>query len=158
MGTWWNTGEIKAARKGTGHPPRKADGSGQVSSLTGTPQHTDCIWDLPLPFTLWIYDNLLWLQCFLQFKFIFIVFLIQYFVFFWSLMSILFTQMRSISSRCADTNREVSTRRLVEWILYENSLVERLKLLFFAWSLFPNDPLNQMWKMTLLNGYRLKLP
>ena len=42
-----NTGEIKAARKGTGHPTSKADGSGQVSSLTGTPQRTDRIWDLP---------------------------------------------------------------------------------------------------------------
>ena len=47
-----NTGEIKAARKETGHPTSKADGSGQVSSLTGTPQCTDRIWDLHLPFLL----------------------------------------------------------------------------------------------------------
>ena len=46
-----NTGEIKAARKGTGHPTSKADGSGQVSSLTGTPQHTNRIWNLPLPYS-----------------------------------------------------------------------------------------------------------
>ena len=32
--------------------PQKADGSGQVSSLTGTPQRTDRIWDLPLPLPL----------------------------------------------------------------------------------------------------------
>ena len=31
-----NTGEIKAARKGIGHPTSFADGSGQVPSLTGT--------------------------------------------------------------------------------------------------------------------------
>ena len=30
--------------------PQKADGSGQVTSLTGTSQRTDRIWDLPLPF------------------------------------------------------------------------------------------------------------
>ena len=35
-----NTGEIKAARKGTGHPTSHADGSGEVSSLTGTPLST----------------------------------------------------------------------------------------------------------------------
>ena len=35
-----NTGEIKAARKGTGHPNSHADGSGLVSSLTGTPLRT----------------------------------------------------------------------------------------------------------------------
>ena len=29
--------------------PQKADGLGQVSSLTGTPQRKDRIWDLPLP-------------------------------------------------------------------------------------------------------------
>ena len=27
--------------------PHKADGAGQVSPLTGTPQRTDRIWDLP---------------------------------------------------------------------------------------------------------------
>ena len=43
-----NTGEINAVRKGTAKP-HKADGPGQVSSLTGTSQHTDHIWDLPLP-------------------------------------------------------------------------------------------------------------
>ena len=32
-----NTGEIKAARKGIGHPTLHANGSGYVSSLTGTP-------------------------------------------------------------------------------------------------------------------------
>ena len=42
-----NTGEIKAARKGTGHPPHKADGLGQVPYLTGNSQHMDCIWELP---------------------------------------------------------------------------------------------------------------
>ena len=30
--------------------PQKADGPGQVSSLTGTPQRTVRIWDLPLPY------------------------------------------------------------------------------------------------------------
>ena len=30
------------------YPTSKADGSGQVSSLTGTPQRTDRIWDLPI--------------------------------------------------------------------------------------------------------------
>ena len=44
-----DTREIKAARRGTGHPTSKADGSRQRSSLTGTPQRTDRIWDLPLP-------------------------------------------------------------------------------------------------------------
>ena len=32
-----HTGEIKAARRGTGHPTSHADGSGEVSSQTGTP-------------------------------------------------------------------------------------------------------------------------
>ena len=36
-----NTGEIKAAMKGLATLPQKADGSGQVSSLTGTPQRMD---------------------------------------------------------------------------------------------------------------------
>ena len=49
MGTRWKHWEDKGVRKGTGHPTSKADGSGQVSSLTGTPQRTDRIWDLPLP-------------------------------------------------------------------------------------------------------------
>ena len=35
-----DTGEIKAARKGTGHPTSNADDSGYVSSLTGTPLRT----------------------------------------------------------------------------------------------------------------------
>ena len=36
-----NTEEIKAARKGTGHPTSHADGSGCVPSLTGTPLRTE---------------------------------------------------------------------------------------------------------------------
>ena len=35
-----NTGEIKEARKGIGHLTSHADGSGYVSSLTGTPLRT----------------------------------------------------------------------------------------------------------------------
>ena len=35
-----NTEEIKAARKGTGHPTSHTGGSGEVSSLTGTPLRT----------------------------------------------------------------------------------------------------------------------
>ena len=42
-----NTGEIKAARKELSSLPHNADGPGQVTSLTGIPQHTDCAWDLP---------------------------------------------------------------------------------------------------------------
>ena len=45
-----NTGEIKAARKGTVNLPHNANGLVQVSSLTGTPQRTNRILDLPLPF------------------------------------------------------------------------------------------------------------
>ena len=58
-------------RKGIGHPTSKADGSGQVSSLTGTPQCTDHIWDLPLPlmaYTRGSYLNLiLWVLFFTGF-------------------------------------------------------------------------------------------
>ena len=32
-----NTGEINAVKKGTGHPTSHADGSGNASSLAGTP-------------------------------------------------------------------------------------------------------------------------
>ena len=35
-----NTGEIEAAKKGTGHTTSHADGSGYVSSLAGTPLRT----------------------------------------------------------------------------------------------------------------------
>ena len=44
-----NNGEIKAARKGTGHPTPHADGSGQVSSLIGTPLLTK-VYGTTLPF------------------------------------------------------------------------------------------------------------
>ena len=36
-----NTGEIKAVKKGTGHSTSYTDGSGQVSSVTGTPLRTE---------------------------------------------------------------------------------------------------------------------
>ena len=36
-----NSGEIKAAREGTGHPTSHADGSGYVSSLAGTLLNTN---------------------------------------------------------------------------------------------------------------------
>ena len=44
-----NTGEIKAARKGTGHPTSQSRWLSTSVSLTGTPQRTDRIWDIPLP-------------------------------------------------------------------------------------------------------------
>ena len=44
-----NTGEIKAARKGTGYPTSQSRWLSTSVSLTGTPQRTDCIWDIPLP-------------------------------------------------------------------------------------------------------------
>ena len=40
-----DTGEIKAARKGTRHPNSLRQG--KLSSLTGAP---DCTWQSPLPF------------------------------------------------------------------------------------------------------------
>ena len=45
-----NTGEIKAAKKGTGHPTSQSQWLSTSVSLTGTPQHMDCIWGIPLPF------------------------------------------------------------------------------------------------------------
>ena len=45
LGPGGNNGEIKETRKGTGTLSHKADGPEQVSSITGTPRHTDCIWD-----------------------------------------------------------------------------------------------------------------
>ena len=55
MGNNGNTKEVKAARKGTGHPtlPHKA----KVSSLACAPQHTDRILDLPLPLPLWCLEG-----------------------------------------------------------------------------------------------------
>ena len=45
-----NTGDIKVGGgKDLVNLPHNTDGPGQVSSLTGTPQPTDHIWDLPLP-------------------------------------------------------------------------------------------------------------
>ena len=82
-----NTGEIKAARKGTGHPTSKADCSGQVSSLTGTPQRTDRIWDLPLPlYTKWTqlnYKHFTQIQLFLlslHFLFLFLYPSLSYYI------------------------------------------------------------------------------
>ena len=48
MGAWWKHWKIKAARKGTGDPTLQTNVLGQMSSLTGTHQQTDCIWALPL--------------------------------------------------------------------------------------------------------------
>ena len=44
-----NTGEIKGARKGTDHPTSQSRWLSASVSLTGTPQCTDRIWDIPLP-------------------------------------------------------------------------------------------------------------
>ena len=55
-----NTGEIKAARKGTGHPTLHIDGSGLVSSLTGTPLRTK-VYGTTLIFTTLVQViNLIW--------------------------------------------------------------------------------------------------
>ena len=43
-----NTGEIKVAKQGTGHPTSCANSSGSVSSLTGTPPYIQKYTELPL--------------------------------------------------------------------------------------------------------------
>ena len=52
-----NTGEIKAARKGTGHSASQSRWLSTSVSLTGTPQRTDRIWDIPLPVQLPFYES-----------------------------------------------------------------------------------------------------
>ena len=49
-----NTGGIEAARKGAGHPTSHADGSTQVSSLTGTPLRTK-VYGTTFTFHLYVY-------------------------------------------------------------------------------------------------------
>ena len=51
MGNWRKHWGIKSARKGTGYPTSQSQWPPEpVSSLTGTSQRTDRMWDLALPF------------------------------------------------------------------------------------------------------------
>ena len=59
-GSGGNPGEVRQWGKEIPILPHKTDGPRQVSSLTDTPQHTDCIWNLSLPLNLKKFQ-ILWL-------------------------------------------------------------------------------------------------